>query len=215
MIQTRQTTWVLAGWMLMCVPAQADTIDLDMASTPGAAQHHIPDATLQRILDDAGVLPQLSTLAITIIEESRVQWQTCHAMPESVDTWIRESMSPDVMTHHAVDALRDTLDAPTLAAVTSWLNSAPGQTITKAEHASASLTEAELDRLISTLHETPGYRTERAPRIKALVDSTRAAAFVTVLNSELNSLVQLASECSPTSGEIRQLLAAAWRGGQG
>ncbi|NND89621.1 MAG: hypothetical protein HKN42_02060 [Granulosicoccus sp.] len=209
MIQTRKTTWLLAGWMLLCIPAQADNLEVAMSAAPGVVNHRIPDATLHRILDNAGVLPQLSTLATTIIGESRAQWQSCSPMTVSVDTWIRQAMSSDLMTQHAVDALRDELDASTVAAVIVWLESAPGQAITRAEHASASLSDAEFNHLFSTLGETPGYRKERAPRIKALLHSTRAAEFVTVLNSELDTLVQLASACSPTRGAIRELLSAA------
>ena len=164
---------------------------------------------LKRILEDSGVLSQMSDLPSTIIGESEQRWQSCSASDASLASWINTAFSVEVMSSLAVDELRDALDAKGIIKVVDWLDSASGQTIIEAERASGMLSEEEFERFIGELDASADFQTERAPRIRTLVNRTRVAEFVAVLNTELNAAVALTTACSPDHNTIKALLETA------
>ena len=182
-----------------------------LGSSTGKAEpgQHITREMLKRILEDSGVLSQMSDLPSTIIGESEQRWQSCSASDASLASWINTAFSVEVMSSLAVDELRDALDAKGIIKVVDWLDSASGQMIIEAEHASGMLSEEEFERFIGELDASADFQTERAPRIRTLVNRTRVAEFVAVLNTELNAAVALTTACSPDHNTIQALLETA------
>lgn len=193
-------------WVLLSVPFQAFSVESHLFGQSLHTRQASLDATAQRILDDAGVLPQLIGALDTILEESREQWLNCNTPSEAIEYWLAEAMSAEWMIRHSVDSFRDALDEKTLAAVIAWQDSSAGQAIIKAERASANLSDEQFGRLVSEISAAPGYLEKRGPRIQDLLVATRTAEFVTVLNSELNTLVSLSTECSPSVDTIQEIM---------
>ena len=165
--------------------------------------------TMLRILRDSGVLPQLSNLAAVIIGESRQHWHSCGSSDVQLESWLNEMFATDEISRIAIRGLRDALETPTITNIVQWLDSPSGQSIIEAERLSASVSENEFERHASELGTSPAYRTERMPRIRELIGTTRAGNFVSVLNTELNSLVSLSIACSPSSDAVQALLGVA------
>ena len=169
----------------------------------------VTNQMLERILEDSGVLSQMSNLPSTIIGESEPQWQRCSASDAQLKSWINKAFSAEEMSRLAISELNNALDAQRIVQVVDWLDSASGQTIIEAERASGTLSDEEFKRLIAELNVSPDFQTERAPRIRKLVTMTRVAEFISVLNTELNAAVSLATACSADHDTIKQLLETA------
>ena len=164
---------------------------------------------LERILEDSGVLSQMSNLPATIIGESEQHWQSCSASDAHLESWINAAFSAEEISRLAVNGLNNALDAQGIVKVVDWLDSASGQTIIDAERASGALSEEEFESYIGKLNASPDFQTERAPRIRTLLSRTRVAEFVSVLNTELNAAVSVATACSPDHDTVKQLLETA------
>ena len=196
----------LCTLVLFSAPSFADVSKA--ASTVAQQSIRLPeyDEKLPRILKDSGLLSQLSNLPATIIGESQQHWQTCGVPDATLSSFISTTFSADEMEKLALAEATQVLGTTTIDEATVWMDSPSGQAIIEAESASATLSENDFDRYISELAASPGYKTSRAPLIRKLLQSTRSAEFVAVLNSELNAIVSLSSSCSPTSDIVEQLL---------
>ena len=164
---------------------------------------------LERILEDSGVLSQMSNLPATIIGESQQHWRSCSASDAHLESWINAAYSAEEISRLAVKEMKNALDAQGIVKVVDWLGSASGQTIIDAERASGALSEEQFESYIGKLYASPDFQTARAPRIRTLVSRTRVAEFVSVLNTELNAAVTVATACSPDQDTIKQLLETA------
>ncbi len=201
--------WLIGTLLLVSTPVLSNTGH----STPSTLNEHEDQVThsdaLQRILNDSGILPQLSDLSPIIIAESRQPWQDCETSDAQLESWIIDAFAADKITQIASSKLQDSLDETTFTKILQWLDSASGQTIIQAERMSATLSEEDFERHISELAASPAFQTERAPRIRSLVSTIRAGNFVSVLNTEINGIVSLSSACSPDNDTIRQALSTA------
>ena len=200
---------VLFACMLLSTASLSNTGSLGSSMGKAEPQQLITREMLKRILEDSGVLSQMSDLPSTIIGESEQRWQSCSASDASLASWIKSAFSVEVISSLAVNELRDALDAKGIFKVVDWLDSASGQTIIEAERASGVLSEEQFERFIGELDGSADFQTDRAPRIRTLVNRTRVAEFVAVLNTELNAAVALATACSPDHDTIKELLETA------
>ena len=210
----RSYALVLSAWMtgtvaLISTPLSADVGNATPSTHQKKARSANVEDTLLRMLHDSGVLALLTNLPPMIIGESREYWQNCGSSDNELESWLNEAFAADEITRIAIDELQHALDTTTMTFILQWLDSPSGQTIIQAERSSASLSEDDFERYANELEASPDYRTERAPRIRALIDTTRTGHFVSVFNTELNAIISLSTACSPGSDRVRELLAAA------
>ncbi|MFK7891617.1 MAG: DUF2059 domain-containing protein, partial [Granulosicoccus sp.] len=205
----------LAGALtsLLCLLSGASisaSTDNSISSFPPTVQQRAySDAELLRILDDSGVLAQFTSVADTVIEESRTHWRRCDVYPSGIELWISESLSAQNLNAQALGLFAQLVAQHELETISAWLKSPAGQAISAAEQATPVPSENEFRQLLEMQYALPDYQAERAPRIRALIDNTAAATIFTALNIELDALVQLASACTDTSDSVQRIVDAA------
>jgi len=206
---------MMSGASVLAIsPLAADTVDttpltLKRQASKKQANQKATDDSLQRILSDSGITAQLSSISPIVIDESREHWQSCHTSDSQLEPWLSDALAARKMTQIATDKLDEALDEQTKIRILGWLNSPSGQAIVQAERLSASLSDEDFEHYFSKLSDLPTYQSERAPRLRALINMTHAGAFVSTLNTEISGLVSLSIACSPNHDTIDDLLAQA------
>lgn len=200
---------VLANSPLAAGTADTTPLESKRQASKKQANQRTADDSLQRILSESGITAQLSSISPIVIDESREHWQSCNTSDSQLEPWLSDALSASKMTQIATDKLDEALDEQTKIRILEWLDSPSGQTIVQAERLSASLSDEDFEHYFNELSDLPTYQSERAPRIRALINRTLAGAFVSALNTEISGLVSLSIACSPNHDTINDLLAQA------
>ncbi len=176
-----------------------------LTPTPAIAANADPLSDYKQLLLLSGVQAHFNTIQATIVAESTTQRSSCNDTDElksAVANYLSELYHPASLMGAAISSLQGALTADDTTEILAWINSPAGKRIAHAESATADIPAADFSIMQKTYMESTQWTEQRVARVRAIMESTGIARFLTVLNTELSTAVTMAGACNTDSDSL-------------
>jgi len=153
---------------------------------------------LEFIFDHSGIQTHLDWVLDSVTKEAEIARNECVDKKSISQTneKINELLSADALRLAFLSELENRLSSDQVAAAHEFMSSAIGERILEAETASASLDESEYEAIRESYKTSPNNTEKRTVLVKHSLADTGAVYFLSAINTEISSLVAVASACS-------------------
>ena len=161
---------------------------------------------LEVLFDQSGVELHLANVLATVATESSETRQGCRSSKssEAIEKELENLLSATALRTAFLGQMDDRISESQLAQIMMFINSDVGQRVYKADVNSSNLDDESFSTLLATLKRDGVLSEERGNAMKQMIADTGAVYFLSALNTELSTLVIMASVCSNSERDIEQ-----------
>lgn len=158
------------------------------------------------LFDQSGVELHLANVLATVATESSETRQGCRSSKSSevIEKELENLLSATALRTAFLGQMDDRISESQLAQIMMFINSDVGQRVYKADVNSSNLDDESFSTLLATLKRDGVLSEERGNAMKQMIADTGAVYFLSALNTELSTLVIMASVCSNSERDIEQ-----------
>lgn len=161
---------------------------------------------LEQLLDFSGIQTHLDWVGSTVAGEALAQRAECDSelVPE-FDSTIESSLAGPALKKGFLAELDSRLSDEELSDIVNWINSDIAARIHSAESMATTLDEASFAQLKKDYDASPVNTVDRRQLVKDSLADTGAVYFLSALNTEMSSLVAVASACSGSEERLARV----------